>query len=445
MNEKKIWQSVLTEIEIQVSKPVFVTFFKNTSLSSSSNKVARISCPNPLVINMIEKRYYSLLKSVVDKYLKEDVHLTFFVEKRKEKKEIGPLFSSIKESFPSQQPSEAFFRPDFTFGNLAVSPLNQMAYAASTAVAQSPGKAYNPLLLYGGVGVGKTHLMQAIGHELLARKLRVIYCTGEEFTNEIIDAIQTKTTKAFKQKYRSAQALLIDDVQFIAGKTAVQEEFFHTFNAVLCAGGQVVLTSDRPPSEIAKLEERLRSRFEGGLIIDVPQPDFELRCAILLIKAKQRRIELPMDIAQLLAANITSARALEGALTRLLAETSTKKEPITFVLAEKVLGKTKEKKGEKKRVSPKEVIKEAASYFNLKIFQLKGKRRDKNIALPRQILMYLLRTQNELSLMEIGRVLGNRDHTTVLHGVKKITGLLPKEEALRGDILRIKERLWGKD
>ncbi|MBL7150436.1 chromosomal replication initiator protein DnaA [Candidatus Microgenomates bacterium] len=446
MNEKKVWNTILSEIELQVSKPIFMTFFKKTQLSSLKNKTAKISCSNPMVINMIEKRYYSLLKNAVDKHLKKNVVLEFFVEKEKEKKEIGPLFSkrkivplSVSESFESID-----LRPDFTFDSFAVSSLNQMAYAAATAVAQSPGTAYNPLFLYGGVGVGKTHLMQAVGHKFLAKKKGIIYCMGEEFTNEIIDAIRTKNTKAFKQKYRSTKALLVDDIQFIAGKNAVQEEFFHTFNAVLRAGGQIILTSDRPPQEISKLEERLRSRFEGGLIIDVPPPNFELRCAILLIKAGQRGVDLPMNIVQLIAGNITSVRALEGILTRLSAEAKTKNKPITLEVAEKILGKTSEKEEAKKRVLPKNVLKEVASHFNLKISLLKGKRRDKNIVLPRQVLMYLLRTENELPLMEIGRILGGRDHTTILHGVKKITGLLSKEEFLREDVLGIKKRLWGK-
>lgn len=443
MDEKKLWRAVLSELELQVSKPVFTTFFKKTQLASFKNKVAKIACPNPLVISMIEKRYFSLLKNLADKYLKERVDLVFFVEKSREKKEIGPLFS-LKEEAPPAQLRHPFLRPEFTFESFAVSSLNQMAYAAATAVASSPGKAYNPLFLYGGVGVGKTHLMQAVGHVLLAKRGGIIYCMGEEFTNEIIDAIRTKTTKVFKQKYRSTKALLIDDIQFIAGKTAVQEEFFHTFNSVLREGGQIILTSDRPPQEIAKLEERLRSRFEGGLIIDVPPPDFELRCAILLIKAKQREINLAMDIVQLIAGNITSVRALEGALTRLSAETKLKNQPISLELAEKILGKTKEKEREKKRVAPQEVVKAVASHFNLNVSQIKGKRRDKNIAFPRQVLMYLLRTESDLPLMEIGRVLGGRDHTTILHGVKKITGLLSTEEALRGDVVGIKERVWGK-
>lgn len=446
MNKKKVWQTILSELELQVSKPVFLTFFKKTRLSSFKNNLVRVSCPNPVAIDMIETRYMSVLKNLADKHIKKGVDLSFFVPKEKQK-DSGPLFSS-KKTFPSLKPKEreVQLRPDFTFETFAVSPLNQMAYAAATAVAHSPGQAYNPLFLYGGVGVGKTHLIQAIGHQLLKKGKKIIYCMGEEFTNEIIDAIRTKTTKAFKNKYRSVECLLIDDIQFIAGKTAVQEEFFHTFNSVQRAGGQIILISDRPPQEIAKLEERLRSRFEGGLIIDVPPPDFELRCAILLIKAKQRGINLSMEVAQLMAGNISSARALEGKLIKLQAEAKIKKEPISLELAEKVLGETeKEKKEIKKRIPAKKVLKKVAGCFGLKISHFKGKRRDKKIALPRQVLMYLLRTENEFTFAEIGGFLGGRDHTTIMHGVKKITNLLPKDGGLREDVLGIKKELWGKE
>jgi len=444
MNEKKLWQAILSTIELQVSKPIFLTFFKKTSLTSVKEKTAKIACANPMVLEMIEKRYYPLLKKIVDKQLKKDLKLEFLVEKGREKKEVGPLFAKTKR-VPSYQPQgleTIGFRPDFTFENFAVSPLNQMAYAAATAVTQTPGKAYNPLFLYGGVGVGKTHLMQAIGHQLLAKRGRIVYCTGEDFTNEIVNAIKTKTTQAFKEKYRSARALLVDDIQFVAGKNTVQEEFFHTFNAILQVGGQIILTSDRPPQEISRLEERLRSRFEAGLIIDLPEPDFELRCAILMIKAGQKGIDLPMEIVQLIAGNITSARALEGFLMRIITEAKTKNQAINLSMIEGILSKGKKKK-KRKIVSAKEVISTVAHYFHLKTSQLKGQRRDKNIALPRQVLMYLLRIENELPLMAVGELLGGRDHTTIMHGVKKITKLLAQEESLRVDVLGIKEKLWG--
>lgn len=448
MENSKLWQTVLAELEVQISKPAFATFFSGTSLVSLENGVATIGCPNPLIQKMIETRYYSLLKNILDKHTSGNNSLVFTVKKLEvrqlaDQKEPGPLFEET-ELLP-EIARRAHLNPLFTFKNFAVSPCNQMAYAAAIAVSRSPGDAYNPLFLYGGVGVGKTHLMQAIGHVLLerGRSFKMIYCTGEEFTNEIIDAIQTKTTRRFKEKYRGAQALLIDDVQFIAGKNAVQEEFFHTFNAVQREGGQIVLTSDRPPAEIAKLEERLRSRFEEGLTIDIAPPDFELRCAILLIKAKQRGIGLPMDVAQILAANISSTRRLEGTLIRLLTEAETKRVPITPELAKSILGKTNGIESfPKRKVGANEVLEAVASRFNLKVAGLRGPKRDRSLAFPRQIAMHVLRVDCGRPFAEIGEALGGRDHTTIMHGVEKISTLLSTNEELRGDISWIKKRLW---
>ncbi len=448
MDNANLWQIVLSELELQVSKPTFATFFAKTALVSLEKEVATVGCPNPLIQRMIETRYYSLLKSILDKHTANNISLLFAVTKEEvgtqEPKTPGPLF--VREEELPDIARLAHLNPFFTFENFAVSTCNQMAYAAAVAVSRSPGTAYNPLFLYGGVGVGKTHLMQAIGHTLLEkdRNFKLIACMGEEFTNEIIDAIQTKTTKRFKEKYRSVRILLIDDIQFIAGKNAVQEEFFHTFNTIQREGGQVVLTSDRPPAEISKLEERLRSRFEAGLIIDIAPPDFELRSAILLIKAKQRGISLPMDVAQVLAANVSSARRLEGTLIRLLTEAETKKLPLTPELAKSILGKTNGIEAvPKRRVNADEVLAAVAERFNLNIANLKGPKRDRALALPRQVAMHVLRVDVELPFMEIGKNLGGRDHTTIMHGVEKISTLLSTDEKLREDIVWIKNKLWG--
>lgn len=320
-----------------------------------------------------------------------------------------------------------------------------MAYAAANAVAQDPGNAYNPLLFYGGVGVGKTHLMQAIGHMILNKNARakVVFCMGEEFTNEIVESIRFKTTGQFKQKYRSADILLVDDIQFIAGKQTVQEEFFHTFNAIRREGRQIVLTSDRPLSEMAGVEERLRSRFEAGLLIDIGKPDFELRAAITGIKAKMIGINLAPDIAQLIAANRTTARAIEGFLRRLKSELATKQGALTYELVSDLLGKQKGEKGLGKKVAPSEVIDAVASFYQLKPSQLKGIKRTKPIAKPRQVIMHLCRAQLGLTLKEIGLLLGGRDHTTILHGVETMTTQLSTNEKLRVEVERIKQKLWG--
>lgn len=446
MDNNSLWQNVLSELELALSRGTFQTFFKETNLAEIKDSVATVACPSPYIRTLVEGRYYSLLKASLDRLTKKNNSLVFIIEKRllPEKREnLGPLFASGENA--TEAARRVHLRADFTFKNFAVSSSNQMAYAAAQAVAEKPGTSYNPLFLYGGVGVGKTHLMQAIGHSLLEQRpnLKVIYCMGEEFTNEIIEAIREKNTKSFKGRYRSAQILLIDDIQFIAGKNAVQEEFFHTFNILHREGSQIVMTSDRPPSEIERLEERLRSRFEGGLIIDIQSPDFELRAAILLIKAVSLNISLPMDVAQLIAANIEDTRRLEGFLRRLTTEIQIKKIPLTPESVSQLLGMSKnENKTAQRSVSFKEVIEKVADHYNLKIAQLKGPKRDQNIAVPRQILYYLLRTELGLTLEEVGEICGGRDHTTVIHGVEKITALLPASERIRQEVKDIKQKIY---
>jgi len=457
MDKEKVWRTVLENLKINLSPANFATWFPLTFIVrfkeiSKERQITEIGCPSIFVGNTIENRYYGLIKEALDQATSKKNDLVFLVKQSKKphfaKAPRGkePLFEKPEEKPEATEVIERVgLRSDFNFETFAVSPTNQMAHAAALAVSQSPGRAYNPLFLYGGVGVGKTHLMQAIGQAILTRnpRAKIIYCMGEEFTNDIVNAIREKRTKEFKQKYRSARILLVDDIQFIAGKTAVQEEFFHTFNAIWRVGGQIVLTSDQRPDEISKLEDRLKSRFEGGLTIDIQPPDFGLRTAILLIKAQQRGIKLPMDVAQLVAGNIASTRRLEGFLTRLMTEAQTKNIPITPELASALLGHINDIGVPQKLVKPKEVISAVASYFNLKLFELVGPKRLKPIVVPRQILMYLLRTELKLPLMEIGRLLGGRDHTTIMHGVEKITKLLPESEDLRVDIMGIKKKLYG--
>ena len=294
MDLTKLWKSVLAEIELSVSKATYQTQFAHTTLMSLIDGVATIGFTTPLMRSMAEARYYSLVKSILDHHTKQNTSLIFTVVAKNETldpSKAGPLFTQEDLQQPEVSVASVarrlHIRPESTFDSFAVSTTNQMAYAAATAVAKNPGTAYNPLFFYGGTGVGKTHLMHAVANKLLTTRpnMKIVYCMGEEFLNEIVEAIQTKTSRQFKQKYRSAQLLLVDDVQFIAGKQTAQEEFFHTFNAVHREGGQVILTSDRAPSEISRLEDRLRSRFEGGLTVDVAAPDFELRVAIINIKA----------------------------------------------------------------------------------------------------------------------------------------------------------------
>jgi len=459
MDKDKLWRTVLENLKLTLSSANFATWFPQTFINKikevdEKHQIIEIASPSTFVGSTIENRYYGLIKEALDKTTKKKNDLTFVVKQVKESARVkeregkkGPLFEKAKpeKSATEEAIIRAGLRPDFNFETFAVNATNQMAHAAANAVADSPGKSYNPLFLYGGVGVGKTHLMQAVGAAILARRPRVniIYCMGEEFTTEIVDAIRKKSTKQFKDKYRSARVFLIDDIQFIAGKTAVQEEFFHTFNAIWRAGGQIVLTSDRRPDEINKLEDRLRSRFEGGLAIDIQDPDFELRTAIVLIKAQQRRIKLPMDIAQLIASNITSTRRLEGFLVRLISETKTKNEPLTPELTSALLGTTNTGSIPKRLVKPKEFLGAVANFYHFKNKELLGPRRPKKLAHTRQVLMYLLRTELKMPLLDIGQFLGNRDHTTVMYGVDKITNLLPESEDLRVEIAGIKRKLYG--
>src|SRR3989338_455467 len=385
MDTQKLWQLVLNEIELQVSRAVYKTIFAQTSLVDLTQTTAVIGCSNPLLINIIEKRYSSLIKNTLDTLSKGNVTLSFVAKQTPSKKPLsGPLFNQIKsERSIFDIKRYARLNPNLNFENYAVSSSNQMAYAATQAVANSPGSSYNPLFLYGGVGVGKTHLMQSIGNVLVEKnpKTRVIFTMGEEFTNEIIEAIRNKTTDVFKKKYRSADLLLLDDIQFIAGKNTVQEEFFYTFNAIAQSGVQIVMTSDKPPHEIARLEDRLRSRFEGGLIIDISPPDFELRAAIVHIKSNALRLSVPADAAQIIAANVADARAIEGFLRRLTSEVATKSQPITPELVSSLLN-TKTLSGSRgnnpsRRVSQAEILAAVSSYFDIKTTVLKGPKRDR--------------------------------------------------------------------
>lgn len=458
MEKEKAWQTVLETLKINLSAASFSTWFSQTFIIQSkeiddNRQILEIGCPNTFVRNTIENRYYALIKEAIDQVTERKNDLVFVVKQLEHSSESNntPLFSELIQKVEPKKENidvaikKAGLRPDFTFDNFAVSSTNQMAHAAASAVSQTPGTTYNPLFLYGGVGVGKTHLMQAVAHEILKKnaEAKIVYCTSEDFTNGIIDAIRRKTTEEFKQHYRSANLLMVDDIQFIAGKDRAQEEFFHTFNSITRIGGQIILTSDRRPDEIDKLEDRLRSRFEGGLAIDIQQPDFELRTAILLIKAQQKGASLPMDVAQLVAGNVTSTRKLEGVLVRLLAEAKTKNESLSPELASAILGTKQDNQGIKRVVRPREVISAVATYFELKTSDLTGSRRSRPIVVPRQIIMYILRNELKLPLTEVGRLLGNRDHTTIMHGVDKIVNSLPISEELRVDMAGIKQKLYG--
>lgn len=452
LNKRQVWKDTLESIKVSVSPAIFSTWFNQTHLfdvkEAGGRYISEVGCSSAFVKSTIESRYWGLVQDSLTKTLGGPVDLIFMVKQPPQedaKTQVSsPLFDSSETN--AQELSSALIRarvrPGFTFDNFAVSSSNQMAWAAADAVSKEPGAAYNPLFIWGGVGVGKTHLMLAVGHSILSRgpDSKILFCTGEDFTNDIVEGIRNKTTQAFREKYRKLKGLFIDDIQFIAGKETVQEEFFHTFNAVTGAGGQVVLTSDRPPSEIPKMEERLKSRFEAGLIVDIAPADFELRCAILQIKSKERGIELPMDIVQIIAGNVESARKIEGFLIRLASETRLKKSEVSPELIKNLLGKGEEDLG-KIKATPGDIISAVSKYFSIGKRPLLGPSRARPVARPRQMLMYVLRTQLGLPLEEVGRVVGGRDHTTVMHAVEKITELASNNVQVREDLLGIKNSL----
>lgn len=452
-NAKSIWADVLETVRVSVSSAIFSTWFAQTHIANIDDHDKRclteIGCNSSYIKDTLENRYYGLVQDTLSKVLGKPCDLNFVVKENPDKIKGGtlssPLFETEKDSPREMKKllAQAKIRPGFSFDNFAVSSSNQMAWAAAEAVNQNPGTAYNPLFIWGGVGVGKTHLMAAVGRSVLQKDAdsKVVFCTGEDFTNDIVEGIRNKTTQMFRNKYRKLDLLLIDDIQFIAGKDAVQEEFFHTFNAVTAAGGQIILTSDKPPTEIPKMEERLKSRFEAGLIVDISPPDFELRCAITQIKAKERNLDLSMDIVQLIAANLDSARKIEGFLVKLISAMKAKNAGPTIDFVESLLGKGSKENGKNIKAKPSEVIDAVSKYFSLGKRALLGDSRARPVARPRQILMYLLRTQLGIPLEEVGRLAGGRDHTTVMYAVEKITYLASSDVQTREDILGIKNIL----
>lgn len=461
MNPNELWKTVKDDLQVELSPGTFNAFIAQLALSdvSESEKevTVLITAFSPWHQRMVEERFWGQIQEAFERVTGKSCRLRFaagsgnVLQNAFQPPSMGPLFSQDEEEkiHYHQATQLAKLRPDFTFEQFAVSSTNEMAYAAAQAVSRAPGQAYHLLFLFGGVGVGKTHLMQAIGHRILEKdpETKVIYRSGEEFTNEIIEAIQYKSTGEFRKRYRSVKTLLIDDIQFIGGKDKVQEEFFHTFNAIHQENGQIVMTSDQLPQDIVGLEDRLRSRFEGGLVIDIQQPSFELRTAILLIKAKASGVEFPMEVAQLVAANIESTRSLEGFLKRLTAEGALRHEPLTKEMAERLLGSMKNKSENGDSVSkmlaidPSDIFSAVSDVFSVRQTVLKGKRRKKEIVLPRHLAMYILRNDASLPYEEIGELFGGRDHTTVLHAVEKITTVLPSDERLRGALLEVRKRL----
>ncbi len=453
MNE--IWDQVVTDLELSISRPYFESYVKRLRLVEWEDGEGKarmvLACQSVFHQSEIEKRLLANIEDKAQEVAGKMVAVKLVVDAHVTEKVNGddsPLFATIDEKRVDGRVDKLIksgLKKELNLESFAVSSSNEMAYAAARAVANNPGKAYNPLFLYGGVGVGKTHLMQGVGQAILEKEsgMELIYCSGEEFTNEIIDAIRKKSTSAFRKRYRNVELLLIDDIQFIAGKAAVQEEFFHTFNAIVRVGGQILLTSDKPPKEIDSLEERLRSRFEGGLAIDIGEPDFELRSAIIMIKAKQLKCELPPDVAQEIAQHQTNTRALLGMLMKVMAYAEARKKPLDVELAREVLGVEAERERRNLRsLEPARLIESVAAFYQASVDEVTGPRRVKTLTLPRHVAMYLMKMDLRMGYVEIGRCFGGRDHTSVMHAVGKVGMLIKNEGAMGQELEEIRRELY---
>lgn len=432
---KGIWEKALGIIKDYLSKPSFETWFKTTEVIEESEEKLKIGVISEFAKDWLRSNYLSLIKEVLRAVAGKDIDVEFVVVKREEE----------KEEIKIEQKNNFGLNENYTFENFVVGESNKLAHAASLAVAKNPGRSYNPLFIYGGVGLGKTHLIQAIGHYIIKTKpaLKVVYITSEVFTNEVINSIQKNKMNEFHEKYRNIDCLLIDDIQFLAGKERTQEEFFHTFNTLHNNYKQIVITSDRIPKEIPTLEDRLRSRFEWGLMVDIAPPDFETRVAILKKKAEKEKIFVPDEVFNFIAEKITSnIRELEGALIRILAHASLSNQEITLDYAKKVLSGIYDKV-KKIDLSPDNIKSTVAQYFSLSVKDLEGERRSQDYVVPRQIAMYLIRELTNYSLPQIGEIFGGRDHSTVLHSIEKIKKELKKDENLRACIEDLKRLLIG--
>lgn len=429
----KLWKKILGEIQTEISKGTYITLFKSTMLLSLTKGIASIAVPSTMIIDLLQKRFYEKIKKILDKYTGIDTKIVFVPKVIRNKTSAPenntPLFREVKveEKKAINTPKVPRVRPDYTFQTLAVSSSNQLAYVSATTVAKKIGHSYNPLFIYGPVGVGKTHLMQAIANEVYKNDpdKRIIYITSEEFTNEVVEAIRSNDTARMKKKFRNIDLLIVDDVQFFAGKEKVQEELFHTFNSLVDGGSQIVLSSDRPPSEIRKLEKRLSSRFAGGLTVDIGEADFELRTAILLIKAKKHNIALSIEAAKKIAEQAHDSRELEGLLIKAITVSKTNGSQVNADQVDKALNKTFVE--ERSFFRPDDVIRNICNFYSIKPTLVKGPRRNARLVKARQIIMYLLKKELSLSYAEIGNILGGRDHTTIMHGVEKIEKILPNK------------------
>jgi len=455
MNEqstREIWKAVLGELQLQLPRPTFETWLKHTDGVSYDEHQFVVEAPTPFAVAWLERRMYNAIQKTVEKVTDRPLDVVFRVRQGHEA-ENGSVTSSGQtlelesgqdeiQVKPQAQPPAAF-NPKYTFDSFVVGPSNQLAYSAARAVADAPGKSYNPLFIYSGVGLGKTHLLHAIGHAAASRGLAVRYVTSEQFTNDFITSIGNRTTEAFRHRYRSVEVLLLDDVQFMSGKEQTHESFFHTFNDLHNSGHQVVITSDRPPKALALLQDRLRSRFEWGLLADIQPPDLETRMAILVSKAKNLGIRVGESVIELIAKRVhKNVRELEGSLNRMVAQAELMSEPITVQSASRILEELTADT-ERHAIDPERILEAVSNHFRVGTDSLLARGRTQKIAHARQVAMYLLINELEMTPTQVGRLLGGRDHATVIHGAGKINGEINEDTHLRRDVLSIKEAIFA--
>jgi chromosomal replication initiator protein len=455
MDANQVWRAALGELQVSLSPANYETWLKETALVAVDDNRFRVAVPNGFAKDWLETRYRSLISQTLARVVGYSVQVEFEVREglttaetdeqpAAQRSQLGPVrLEPGRVGGP--EGGSASLNPRYTFRNFIVGSANRLAHAASLSVAERPGQAYNPLFLYGGVGLGKTHLMHAIGNQVIARfpRKRVVYATSEKFTNEFITSIQQGKIDDFRGRYRRIDLLLIDDIQFIADKERTQEEFFHTFNAIHEDGKQIVLSSDRPPKLIVTLEERLRSRFEWGLIADLTAPDLETRIAILRAKAEEQSVPIGSDVLEFIARKVISnIRELEGALNRIVAYASMGGMPITIELAQAVLSNVLYNP-KRRMVTPERIAQAVADYYGVEMDQLRGQKRDRAIVTPRQIAMYLMRAETDVSLLRIGQELGGRDHSTVLHACDKIDRESQDNEELRRELAAVREIIYS--
>jgi chromosomal replication initiator protein len=453
MQPEQIWQAALGQLQLEIPKSTFDTWVRGTALLAQDDDAYVVGVNNAYAKDWLENRLQGTVKRTLTNVVGHNVDVRFVVSPATAqgsgytapngfgREPTSDLAAETGPAEPRTTLSASTLNPKYKFESFVVGPSNRLAHAASLAAAENPAKAYNPLFIYGGVGLGKTHLLQAVGNACRVRGLVVLYVSSEEFTNDLINAIRNHTTESFRGKYRSIDVLLIDDIQFIAGKESTQEEFFHTFNTLHGQDKQLVMTSDRPPKAMVTLEERLRSRFEWGLTVDIQPPDLETRQAILRTKAERANRRVDDAVIELIARRVQSnIRELEGALTRVLAYAELIGQPLTMELATSALADLLPRQ---RTLTAPQIIDTVAAFYAVTSEDLLGPDRTKEVALARQVAMYLLREETDASLPAVGEALGGRDHTTIMYGYKKIADMIERDDMLRRQLIALRERLYS--